>query len=183
MNYFNRNRTVILVLSLLLIVALSGLATMAWHNYKQTPTQHPGATCSNSIMFLEAELRLTPDQVSRIEKIKSDCMGSSRCIVRELKDKKQELVTEMSSANPDSTRLNLLAAEIGRQQEQVIQTTIHQYLRIKAVCTPAQKEKLSGLYFELMGCGNAEMKNGKGRQHQHGKSEMNSACPAQCSGK
>jgi len=167
MNYFTRYRIIIWILSAALLIAISVIGTMIYHDHsKSSPAITGSDTRYNPRKFLHQELALTSGQLSEVEKLNIQCQEPSRCIMQDLREKKQQLLDELSKENSDTIKLSALASEIGLIQSKITMTTIDQYLRIKKICTPEQREKLSNLYFELFG--GPGQGGGKGARHRNG---------------
>ncbi len=60
-----------------------------------------------------------------------------------------EILIELSKPNPDKTLLKKLADETGIIKTETRQLTIDHFLQLKALCSPAQAEKLSELFIEM----------------------------------
>jgi Spy/CpxP family protein refolding chaperone len=186
MNYFTKNRVITLVLVSLLVVSLSALGVIIYHSCILR-RQSADSSCLNSNQFLVKELNLTPTQSDSLAKVKTSCACSSQCIMGELRAKRNELMKELSAENSDTAKLNILSAEIGKIQAKLTRATVDQYLRLKEICTPAQRVRLAGIYSAMLGCPmNSLVKNdgkGGGNCMDTGCSEMGKTDTASCCGK
>ena len=68
--------------------------------------------------------------------------------------------------DPDSLRIFLLSEELGAIQVRMTKQATSQYLQIRAICKPGQRQKLSNVYCDLFGCSRVKMGKGQG-QGQH----------------
>lgn len=152
MNIFQRNKVVVWVLVGLLVIVMSALGTMVYHRWicpeKSKAIQECGQRCN----LLSEELGLSEAQTQSVDKIRAGYRQISMVTADSLRSKRSQLVTELGNESPDTLRLRQLAVEIGMLQTDLINHTINQYLQISRECTPEQREKLSSLYYELMGC-------------------------------
>lgn len=143
---------VVWVLAGLLIIVMSALGTMIFHRwFRPVPSktmQACGATCE----LLTKELGLSEAQTRTIDSIRSECRKAGMTTADSLRVKRLALVTELGNMNPDTLLLRQLAFEIGVLHSELINQFIDQYFCISNECTPEQREKLSSLYYELMGC-------------------------------
>jgi len=152
MYIFQKNRTIIWILTGLLIAALSALGTMVyrhWHAHLPYATEK---SCNDDCDFLSEELGLTAEQKKKIGEIRINCRNHGMAISDSLRVLRSGLLTELSREVPDTFHLRLIAGRIGVLQEQLTNRTIDQYLKISKECTPEQRGKLSLLYYEMMGC-------------------------------
>lgn len=152
MNFFQKNRVIIWVLTGLLIAALSALGTMAYHQWLAPAPVSMAKPCGSNCDLLSKELGLTAEQQKKIGEIRLNCRNTGMAISDSLRIMRSELLTELSKEVPDTIHLRLIADRIGKLQSQLTNRTIDQYLKISKECTPEQREKLSSLYFEMMGC-------------------------------
>jgi Spy/CpxP family protein refolding chaperone len=160
MNFFQKNNIIIWVLTVLLIVAISALGTMVYHRWYGAVPSPPGQPCDEKCSLLSEELGLTSEQEQKVEQIRVGCRKAGMAITDSLQIKRSELMTELSKEAPDTVYLRGIAQKIGQLQAQLTNQTITQYLKISKECSPEQREKLSSLYHEMMGC----CKQGKGNR-------------------
>lgn len=154
MNYFQRSNIIIWTLAALLIITLSALGTMVFHRYFSGDTKRSERPCGPRCAFLTEELDLSESQEQRIEAIRNGFRAEGRVIADSLQLIRSGLVTELSREDPDTLHLNQLALQIGHLQALLTQKNSAHYLDIKKELTPEQREKLSSIYYELMGCCN-----------------------------
>jgi Spy/CpxP family protein refolding chaperone len=152
MNIFQKNRMIIWILSGLLIAALSALGTMVYHHRLAPGLFTTEKSCDGNCDLLTEELGLTAVQKKNIGEIRMNCRSNGMAISDSLRHMRSDLLTELSREEPDTMKLRSIAGMIGNLQAQLTNRTIDQYLKISKECTPEQREKLSLLYFEMMGC-------------------------------
>lgn len=160
-----KNRLLFWILIFLIIVNLSALATHFFFPKEQSVvacndgSMHPGCA-------LHAELNLTDDQISQVDKINSEYQENSRPISEKIKNKRAGILDELASDTPDTLNINQLSIDISVLQSQLHRENIMHYLELKKVCNPDQAMRLSNLYRELYGC----PMNGQGKnlqRHRH----------------
>jgi Spy/CpxP family protein refolding chaperone len=159
MNFFQKNKVIIWVLTGLLIITLSALGTMVYHHWYAPGSYSAVKPCGEKCNLLSKELGLSVEQEQKVEQIRTTCRKNGMAISDSLQLKRSDLVTELSKDIPDTIHLRQIAQRIGQLQSHLTNQTIDQYLKISKVCTPEQREKLSSLYFEMMGC----CKQGEGK--------------------
>lgn len=173
MNIFNNNRPVFWILIFLVLINIAALVT--YFVYIRKPASEtlsgPG---SKKGLVLKQELALTPDQSIAVNKINATYQASSEPIVETIRDRKSELLDELSKEDTDSVVLIKLTNDIVNEQKKLQMANIKQFLDLKKVCTPEQTLKLSQIYaglygFEQTGKGKGQGKgNGKGYRHRFG---------------
>lgn len=162
MNIFNNNRTVFWILIFLVMINITALATYFVYSRKTANPQLPASEIRPGFA-LRQELSLTPDQSLEVNKINATYKTSSENVVAAIREKKAELLEELSK---DSTNINLvevLVNDVANEQKKLQMANIKQFLDLKKVCTPEQTQKLSQIYAELYGCVNKEYGKGQGK--------------------
>jgi Spy/CpxP family protein refolding chaperone len=102
-------------------------------------------------IVLKHELALLLDQSLIVNKFNSTYQASSEPIVEAIREKKSELLDELSKADTDSAVLTKLANDVVNEQKKLQMANIKQFLVLKKVCTPEQTLKLSQIYARLYG--------------------------------
>jgi Spy/CpxP family protein refolding chaperone len=170
MNFFDKNRLTFWILILLVIINVSALVTFYVANRKVDSNTLPSADVKPGAA-LQSELSLSPDQNSKVSEINTTYKAGSESIISSIKQKKAELLDELSKENTDTNKINTILNELGIRQNQLQHANIKQFLDLKKVCTPEQTRKLSQIYSELYGCDvQGKVKgqgNGKGMKHRH----------------
>lgn len=170
MNFSDKNRLTFWVLIFLVLVNITAMVTIfvtrSGNNNLEESTKgiKPGEA-------LQSELSLSPDQNAEVKQINGSYKESSEPIIQSIKEKKAELIEELSREKSDTLRINAILSELDSRQNKLQQANIKQFLDLKKVCTPEQTKRLSQIYSELYGCdmkgkGNGQG-NGQGKKHRH----------------
>lgn len=152
MNFFLRNRVIIWILGGLLIITLSILGSMIYHNCTEPEEDISRPGCASSCEMLSGKLELDPAQHKQMEQILDHFRDSSSALVAELRQRRLALMEVLESETPDTMRIMTLAEEIGVSQARLTRLAANQYLHIRSICDPDQKQALSDLYCDLFGC-------------------------------
>lgn len=161
MNIFNNNRTVFWILIFLVVINITALVTYFF--YLRVPAGQPSAGSGfKRGIALRQELSLTHDQSLKVNRINYTYQALSESVVNTIREKKADLLEELSKENTDSAVVIKLADDIVTEQKKLQMANIKQFLDLKKVCTPEQTQKLSQIYSELYGCENKGQGRGKG---------------------
>jgi Spy/CpxP family protein refolding chaperone len=167
MNILNNNRSVFWVLIFLVLINLTALAT--YFIFIQKPANRPNSESGlKKGIALKDELALDAAQSIAVNKINATYQASSEPIVAAIREKKADLLDELSKASSDSVAIISIANEVVAAQKELQFANIKQFLDLKKVCTPEQTKKLSQIYAELYGFGNKGKGQGKGMRHRYG---------------
>jgi Spy/CpxP family protein refolding chaperone len=173
MNILNNNRSVFWVLIFLVLINLTALAT--YFIFIQKPANRPNSESGlKKGIALKDELALDAAQSLAVNKINATYQVKSDPIVEAIREKKSELLDELSKEDTDSSVLIQLTNNVVNEQKKLQMANIKQFLDLKKVCTPEQTQKLSQIYaglygFEQTGKGKGQGKgNGKGYRHRFG---------------
>ncbi len=173
MNIFNNNRIVFWILIFLIVVNIATLATFFIYTRKAVREPAPGGG-SGKGYALRQELSLKPDQTLKVNAINEIYKASSEPIVKAIREKKADMLDELSKDETDSNRVVKLADDIVIEQKKLQMANVKQFLDLKKVCTPEQTQKLSRIYSEMYGCENKGSGRGqgngqgKGNRHRYG---------------
>jgi len=92
--------------------------------------------------------------------------------------KRMDIAKEISSKKPDTLKLYKLADEWGNLHSQLKKQTIRHFLQLKSYCNPAQQEKLSVFFNDILMCD--EPMHGRGMKFRHGSEKNISPEMPQC---
>lgn len=181
MNIFNNNRVVFWILIFLVMINITALATYLIYMRKPASDPVPGSGYKKGIA-LRQELSLSPDQSIAVNKINYTYQASTEPIVTAIREKKAEILDELSKENSDTVLVVKLAEEVLHEQKKLQMANIKQFIDLKKVCTPEQTQKLSQIYGELYGFdarGKGQGRgNGYGYRHRYGQQKADSNQPA-----
>lgn len=168
MNFFSKNRFVFWLLIFLVVINFSALITFLVF-FSHSSTGSAEQPQKNQGMALRKELSLTPSQSEKVEIILAGYRNSTDPVAADIRNYRKQLLEELAKDKPDSTLLNKYEEEICSLQLQMQKASVRQYMALKEICTPAQCQRLSALYFELYGCQSKckGMEKGKGMMHQY----------------
>jgi len=173
MNFFNKNRLIFWLLLFLVVINITALVTfiLFYSGQKKAESENVGA---QSFKVFQKELSLTPVQSEKVCSINAQHRAMSEPIASQLKEKRSELLEELSTENPDTILLRKYAEEIGDLQKDLQMASIRQYLDLKSVCDSCQCQRLSSFYFQLYGSKGSGKGMGKQMQHRnrHGQSQQ-----------
>lgn len=158
-----------------ILVNVTAFATWFYHQ-RQAVRMEEKASCSGTCNMLTAELKLDPDQKSRVEDINRKFRDEAEPTVAEIKKIRAEMLEELSLEKADTARLSDFIARIGSLQMKLQRSAVNQFMELKQVCNADQTLKLSSIYSEVYGCPVKAKGNGKGQQHRYGKGHKDSCC-------
>lgn len=174
MELYKKNRLLFWVMIILVAINIATLTSFFIFS-KQSVTPAPAfqVTSGSSCSGFCTDLDLSPEQVEKVELIDQNYKNNASVIVTKIKNKRIEILEELSKDKPDSSLTNKYADEVAILQSKLQRENIKQYLELKKVCTPEQAQLLSAIYRDLYGC----PMQGKGmNRNRHGKDLQKSEC-------
>ncbi len=139
-----KRKLLILGVIILVIVNISALITI-FHNYRLGPPKRlPGPP--GSFDSLRHELALSDSQIVKLRARRAAFEKQIDEIRLILRKKREALVEELRSTEPDSGRIDQLVEEIGELQTELEKRAIRSILQGKEVLTPEQREKLLRMF-------------------------------------
>ena len=118
--------------------------------------------------FIKRRLQLDQEQFRQFKKLHEENMESMKKIAQELGQKRDTLMRELAGENPDSSKMDRLAREIGDLHTQLKQNTIDHFTKMKAFCRPEQRKKLNKMIMEMSDHGRHEAGPGAGMRQGGG---------------
>lgn len=166
MNYFSKNKVILLVLIFLVIVLLTALISLIifFTGKSESLNQPPSG---NTGRRFNQELSLTPAQSAKVDAILNEYRNATEPIRLNIQSNRAQLLEELSTSNPDTNLINKHLEDIANLQKQMQKASVNQYIALKQICTPIQCERLSSLYFELYGFQGQGKGTGKGKGVMH----------------
>lgn len=191
MNKFTKKQLLVGALILLFVINIAALVTIIYQNYqykKDTPVspfeqrelagrrsydneridkknRFPGRKHeqgSGSDRFMKKRLQLDEKQFNQFQQLNDEIRSSQQRIVRELSQKRDTLMNELTKTNPDTSKMNQLAEEIGELHTRLKRNTIEHFQKMKALCRPEQRERLNTMIMEMTRRGMHEPGRGMG---------------------
>lgn len=100
--------------------------------------------------FFREQLSLDAGQLVVFRDLNREFNRTGHQINGRLERLRVEMVAEMGTQKPNAEKLKGISAEIGQLHAQLKTATIDYYLKMKAVCNPAQQEKLNTLFMQIL---------------------------------
>ena len=151
MNYFSKYRYAIWTIIVLGVIIITAIFTSLFFNYNRKPMSDRAGRFHNMGKMLHDELGLSPEQDIKFNAIHRDFFKVSHSIFMKLEDERILMVQELGKANPDTTLLYKLSDDMGILHALLKRETVNHLLRLRAICTPEQVQKLNILNKELIG--------------------------------
>ncbi len=99
--------------------------------------------------FLGNELALSPEQVKQMRYIRQNHFQTAGQYARSLQDSSQELLFLAFQSEPDSSRARQIAQNMGQIHSQLEWALYDHFVKLAAICSPAQRVLLLELTQEL----------------------------------
>jgi len=139
-----KRKLLILGVVILVIVNISALLTI-FYNCRFKSIERPSGP-PRSFDFLRHELALNDSQIVQLEAQRAAFDKQIDKFRLKLREKREALVEELRSDEPDSGRIDQLVEEIGELQTDLEKKAIRGILQGKAILTPEQREKLLRMF-------------------------------------
>jgi hypothetical protein len=161
---------------LLAVMNISTVATILYHQYRtgksfagEPQVQQQNVTDAEKFSgrYFRDKLNLDGNQMDRFREINPIFRQQARIINIELASARKQMLDEMSSADPDTNRLNALSDSIGHLHSNLKKITFRYYLDLNFICNEEQKGQLEQLFSEMFTNDSSlgfPGKGGRGRQ-------------------
>jgi Spy/CpxP family protein refolding chaperone len=156
MNTSKYNRTLIGIIVILIATNISTVGSFYYHRFNENKTTEEKEENQTSIpgdqrtRFFREELGLNDEQLIPFREVNRTFNRTARGIEMDLAQLREELITELGTENPDSTKLDQLANDIGENHKNLKKVTATFYLNMKNICTDEQKVKLHNIFQSML---------------------------------
>ncbi len=180
----NKHNLMVWAIIVLVIINLSTLITIAYHQRQSNESEASAAADSKQLeenadnfngRFFRNQLNFSDEQMEKFRQINPLFRPKVRDVTVELAQKRQQMLQEMSSANCDTIRLNALSDSIGYLHSNLKKLTYRYYLEIKGICNNEQQKNLEHLFNDLFNNDVSVSSPGQGGPHgrQYGRKFKN----------
>jgi Spy/CpxP family protein refolding chaperone len=154
MKYFSKIRLAwffVILLSAVNITLMVAYFT-GFHHYRPHHLADGDSCRDKKECMLRSELNLDSLQTIKYDQIKKDHHLKARPIVDSLRSLRTNLMSELKKDTADSTVADRFVQQINGLNNRLFELSIVQYLEIKKILNPNQKEQLSKVYCDMFGC-------------------------------
>lgn len=156
MNSKIKKQVIIGVIILLVIINLSALITIIFHNIKENKQltqeefirEDPRQKGMN--YFLRDELNLSNEQFESFQSINKQYFKESRDIAFKLHNNRILMLEEIANKNPNTENLNQIAKDIGDLHYELKLNTIDHFLALKSICNKEQQILLQDFFMKMI---------------------------------
>jgi Spy/CpxP family protein refolding chaperone len=156
MNSANKYRILIWIIVILVATNLSTIGSFYYHRMAEAKTIETKQEDQRAVpgeqrtRFFRDQLNLNAEQLDQFRDINRTFNSTARNIETNLAQLREDLITELGTQNPDTTRLNQMASEVGNNHRDLKQVTTTFYLDMKKICTPEQQAKLHEIFQSML---------------------------------
>ncbi|MDP3912888.1 MAG: periplasmic heavy metal sensor [Bacteroidota bacterium] len=152
----NKYRILIWIIVILIATNLSTIGSFYYHRITEIKAAvtklEEQATISGDqrTRFFRDQLNLDAAQIDQFREINRTFNRTARGNEMNLAQLREELINELGTQNPDSTRLEQMAVEVGNNHRELKQVTTTFYLNMKKICTAEQQAKLQEIFQSML---------------------------------
>lgn len=156
MNPTNKYRSLIWIIVILIATNLSTIGSFYYLRMTETKLSETKQDDEKVIpgeqrtRFFRDQLNLNAEQLDQFREINRTFNHTARGIETNLAQLREDMINELGTQNPDSTRLSQMAAEVGNNHRELKQVTTTFYLNMKKICTEEQQAKLHELFQSML---------------------------------
>lgn len=156
MNPNTKNRILIWIIVILVATNLSTIGSFYYHRtmeikIAETKLEEPKTIPGEQrTRFFRDQLNLNAEQLNQFRDINRTFNRTARGIEMNLAQLREDLIKELGSQNPDSTRLSQMAIEVGDNHRELKHVTTAFYLSMRKICTEEQQAKLHEIFQSML---------------------------------
>ncbi|NQV29413.1 MAG: hypothetical protein HQ508_00875 [Candidatus Marinimicrobia bacterium] len=141
-----QRRWMMISIALLVILNLSLIANILIHERLLGRAENPRGGVE---VFLERELKLTPEQSQAFADIRRKHFESTVPFAEALRDSMTAMILEAFTLEPNISRAMEIASNIGNLHRELDWALFQHFQQLQNICSPEQQERLKGLASEL----------------------------------
>lgn len=152
MNFFTRTRFLLAVIIILSTIIVAMFVTMGYNKYRYNNRQYRWGQENREVRqrqknkenvergkFMAKQLQLTPEQMKEFDDLRETFHDQLDNLMDKSRQLSKEIMEEISSENPDTSKLNTLSALFGETQKVQKKMMAKHLLEIRSKCTPSQQ--------------------------------------------
>ncbi|HEX2922294.1 MAG TPA: periplasmic heavy metal sensor [Bacteroidales bacterium] len=151
------NKYLVLTIILLLVVNISAVVTMIYHNRQEIKTTNrtmailpeSRESMQYSGRWFRDKLGFNREQMTKFQEFNPAFRQKVRSINIEMNKMKREMLDEMNAENIDTLRLNALSDSIGGLHAELKKVTYSYYFDLKEICNSEQQKKLQQVFTSI----------------------------------
>ena len=158
MDTATKYKSALWILIVMTVMNVTFLATIGFNNYKSnriakevkaTSVKTESEVIPFSGRYFCEALAFTPEQMAKFRAFNPIFRQCTKQIAIDLSEKREKMMAEMVSGNPDTILLKNLSAEIGALHSQLKIITFRYYSDIKKITNNEQQKKLADLFSKM----------------------------------
>ena len=153
----NRKYQILIWIIIILVATnLSTIGSFYYHRINESKTTDLKQEDQKAIpgeqrtRFFRDQLSLNAEQLDQFRDINRTFNRTARDIEMNLAQLREDLINELGAQNPDSTRLNQIAYEVGNNHRELKLVTTTFYQNMKKICTAEQQVKLHKIFQSML---------------------------------
>ncbi len=171
----NKNKVLVWIIVLLAVLNITTIATIVYHvrqDKKNAETSIViGAGNPLNGSYLRSEVGFDEEQMEAFRSANKEFRPVSNEIIYKMDSLKHLMFDEINKEQIDTLKMDKLSKEFGELHAELKDKTNHFYIKLKAISTPEQSEKLKETFAPLFyqdGANNFGKGRGQGRGHGRG---------------
>ena len=166
MRIMNRVTIYIVIIIFLLVTNLATIFSIINLNKKEQETVAEPPVIElprdRRVGYFHNQLGITDEQFPAYRDYNRNFNMSAGDLTVRMSELRQQMVDEMASENPDTIKLNDIAAEFGRLHEEMKKLTIEYYFNLKSISNEQQRERLHFMFNDMLNPEGAIYGRGRG---------------------
>ena len=153
MNYFKKIKLAWIFVILLSIINITIFTGWAMHHHALNKNACKNNTDAKESCLMRSRLELNTYQDKKYDSIKVLFREKALPIVDSVKNTRNILMDLLSNDNININKADSLINEVNILNGHIFNQSVEQYIALKKILNPAQKDKLCGIYCDIFGCG------------------------------
>ncbi len=148
MDYFGKNKVLLGIIAVLIVIDLVTLGTLWWMVDRQTDV--PPKPDVSPKEFIAKELQFSPEQQKQFDQLVLSHQRTSREILEQLRNAKRDFFALVQRPSVSDSLVTAKAREIGRHESELGLVTLRHFQEIKGICAEQQSAKFDRIMQQVL---------------------------------
>jgi len=153
MNYFKKIKLAWIFVILLSVINITIFTGWAIHHNSLNKNSCKNNPDVKESCLMRSRLELNAEQDKKYDSIKELFRKKALPIVDSVKNTRNILMDLLSNNNIKILKADSLINEVNLLNGHLFKQSVEQYIALKKILNPTQKDKLCGIYCDILGCG------------------------------
>lgn len=172
MNFFTKQKILILIIIFLLVLNISTIVSIVFHLNAQRPEFIPDKMQQSENQrpcLIEQRLDFSEEQKVQLQNFRNEYREKMQPIMAEMHEIRYQMLEALAAEPADTTTLFQLASDLGSLHTKMKHNTFSFYFDVKSICNEQQQVELLHIFRNILARDDDRFFRGDGPRHRRGR--------------